>query len=434
MRLRVTVARPGPGHVAETSWSASASRSSRPRSRAAVSGLGLFLARVFAERVGGALTLSRRTTGRRRASSCRYAPSRAWRSAPHDRDLRRRSRDEPHAARRRRRRAVPDAAGAGVPRARVRRRRAPRDYDEAMAAAQRREPGAARSSISGCPAGPGSTSCASSRSLDETTNIVVLTGYGSIATAVQSVQPRRDELSDQAGRRRSDSRGVRAGESARRPRPPRRRAAAGARRVGAHPARARRLRRQRLAGGAAARPPPAIAAAEALEVSRSRERIRRSLSPPRARRADLFAHCLTGRPRAFAKVDVMLAWVRNQSARVAAALLLSLADGDRLAGRCLRMRTRATTTTLVGAGRRASRTTNRITSFGPTSRLTPRTPCIVSSATGRGPSARSPPVGRNRADASNPAIHVHRAAFRAPRSVAPPQLSLRSPPASPSVA
>ncbi len=45
--------------------------------------------------------------------------------------------------------------------------------------------------------------------VDPTTRIVVLTGYGSIATALESVQARRGELPDQTGRCRSGAGGVR---------------------------------------------------------------------------------------------------------------------------------------------------------------------------------------------------------------------------------
>ena len=78
--VRIDVRDRGRRHVARGAGARRASRSSRPRSRAAGFGLGLFLARVFAERSGGALThrVRRRHGGDR--STCRCARSRR----PHD--------------------------------------------------------------------------------------------------------------------------------------------------------------------------------------------------------------------------------------------------------------------------------------------------------------------------------------------------------------
>ena len=145
------------------------------------------------------------------------------------------------------------------------------DYAEALAAARIESPEYALVDLR-LPGGSGLDLVRELKSLDDTTNILVLTGYGSIATAVQSVRlgatgyltkpVDADQILAAFEPPRAGARGQ----------PARRRAAACARGVGAHPARARRLRQQHLAGGTAARAPSAIAAAEAAEVSRPRKR------------------------------------------------------------------------------------------------------------------------------------------------------------------
>ncbi len=117
---------------------------------------------------------------------------------------------------------------------------------------------------------------------------LMLTGYGSIATAVEAVRwarcatcPSRPTPTRSSPRSRA-ARHRRARAAGRRETP-----VAGARRVGAHPPGAHRLRRQHLRGGAPARHPPPLAAAQAaqvpaLEVSRAPGRgVLRAPSPTR---------------------------------------------------------------------------------------------------------------------------------------------------------
>ena len=120
--------------------------------------------------------------------------------------------------------------------------------------------------------------------IDPTTIIVVLTGYGSIATALEAVRlgathyltkPADVDELIAAFAREERRRGRGAAQRARG-------AYARACRMGAHPARAHRLRRQRLGSGAASRDPPALAAAQAREVSRS------ALTPARLRQLAAF--------------------------------------------------------------------------------------------------------------------------------------------------
>ena len=99
--------------------------------------------------------------------------------------------------------------------------------------------------------------------VDPTTNIVVLTGYGSIATAVESMKRGATTYLTKPVDARPDHGRVQRLGGARR----RRGADPGPGRMGAHPARAGRLRRQRVAGLAAARHPPAVTAAQAVEAS-----------------------------------------------------------------------------------------------------------------------------------------------------------------------
>ena len=129
----------------------------------------------------------------------------------------------------------------------------------------------------------------------------------------------------------------------------------------------------------------------------------------------------------------MLAWVRNQSARVARALLLSLLTA---------------TASQAAPSHADAGHDDHLTSAGLASiphnesdhALRADVPadgahplhCLVCHWARAfrplaSPSAEIAPTLEAR-------YHVHRAAFRAPRSVSPPQLSLRSPPASPSVA
>ena len=62
------------------------------------------------------------------------------------------------------------------------------DAESGAAAWRARTRRSTRSSTCACPARRASTSCARSRELDPTTAIVVLTGYGSIATALEAVR------------------------------------------------------------------------------------------------------------------------------------------------------------------------------------------------------------------------------------------------------
>ena len=107
------------------------------------------------------------------------------------------------------------------------------------------------------------------KALDPATRIVVLTGYGSIATAIEAVRIGAtyylqkpadvDDILAAFARRRSPA----ARSAAERLR----RALARARRVGAHQPRALGLRRQHLGGGAPTRAASQVVAAEAAEVS-----------------------------------------------------------------------------------------------------------------------------------------------------------------------
>ena len=72
------------------------------------------------------------------------------------------------------------------------------------------------------------------KQLDENTRIVVLTGYASIATAVEAIKPRRHSLSVEAGRCRRDCRGLRACRGTHRCAGQRAAAVGGACRVGTH--------------------------------------------------------------------------------------------------------------------------------------------------------------------------------------------------------
>ena len=111
----------GPGMSPKSLQRERASHFSRPRNRGAA-WASAFPARVFAERVGGGLTVTRQTAPPH-VSSCRHTVRcRDYRrTPPDDLEARRPTARQPHAARRRRRRAVSDAAGARVRRARVRR-------------------------------------------------------------------------------------------------------------------------------------------------------------------------------------------------------------------------------------------------------------------------------------------------------------------------
>ncbi len=99
--------------------------------------------------------------------------------------------------------------------------------------------------------------------LDPATRAVVLTGYGSIATAVEATKlgavgylPKPADADENPGslRRAAGARVAR-----------HRDAVPGAHRVGAHPAGAVRLRGKRVGGGATPPDPPPLAAAEAAE-------------------------------------------------------------------------------------------------------------------------------------------------------------------------
>ena len=107
--------------------------------------------------------------------------------------------------------------------------------------------------------------------LDPGTSVVVLTGYGSIATALEAIRLGAAHYLTKP----ADVEEILAGFARRKaigPAPAscriaeRRHPVARAGRVGAHQPRAGRLRRQRLAGGARARHPPPLAPAQALQV------------------------------------------------------------------------------------------------------------------------------------------------------------------------
>jgi len=146
------------------------------------------------------------------------------------------------------------------------------DYDSALAAATTDSPEFAVVDLK-MPGKSGLELVKSLHEVDPATKSVVLTGYGSIATAIDAV--RLGVLPVQAGRRRRHRRRVRArrGPTARPAGAGLRRvqgAVAGARRVGAHQPRAVGRRRQHLGGGPPARHPPPQPAAQAPEVPAAR--------------------------------------------------------------------------------------------------------------------------------------------------------------------
>jgi two-component system response regulator RegA len=107
------------------------------------------------------------------------------------------------------------------------------------------------------------------KSIDPSTNILVLTGYGSIATAVEAIRlgakdylPKPADVDDilPALNRSPDDKQVVPSDF---------QAPSLARRVGAHPPRAHRLRGERIRGRAPARNPPPIAPAQAPAVPAS---------------------------------------------------------------------------------------------------------------------------------------------------------------------
>lgn len=104
------------------------------------------------------------------------------------------------------------------------------------------------------------------REHDPATRVLVLTGYGSIATAVEATKLGAEGVPPEARRRRRAAGGLRPlgsqpqGRSLRDP-------LARARRMGAHPAGARGLRREHQRSRTPAGHPPSLAAAEAPEVS-----------------------------------------------------------------------------------------------------------------------------------------------------------------------
>ena len=80
-------------------------------------------------------------------------------------------------------------------------------YEEAMAAARAESPELALVDMR-LPTRSGVDVVRDLHALDATTIIVVLTGYGSIATAVESVKAGAATYSDETGRRGSDPRGL----------------------------------------------------------------------------------------------------------------------------------------------------------------------------------------------------------------------------------
>ena len=101
------------------------------------------------------------------------------------------------------------------------------------------------------------------KALDASTVVVVLTGYGSIATAVESIKLGAGKLPDETGRRGSNRGRVRRDAPVRRYASP----VIGPGRVGAHPEDPRRLRRQRFARGSRIRDPSAIPPTKASEAT-----------------------------------------------------------------------------------------------------------------------------------------------------------------------
>ena len=102
------------------------------------------------------------------------------------------------------------------------------------------------------------------RRQDPSTRVLMLTGYGSISTAVEAVRegavgylPKPADADEILAALNGTNTAKETGDGD---------ALARARGVGAHPARAHRLRRQHLGGRAAARDPPSLAAAEAAQV------------------------------------------------------------------------------------------------------------------------------------------------------------------------
>ena len=78
------------------------------------------------------------------------------------------------------------------------------DYEEAVAAAQADTPELALVDLR-LPTRSGLDVVRALKELDATTIIVVLTGYGSIATAVESIKLGASDVSHETGRCRSDS-------------------------------------------------------------------------------------------------------------------------------------------------------------------------------------------------------------------------------------
>ena len=121
------------------------------------------------------------------------------------------------------------------------------------------------------PDGSGLEAVRTLRELDPSTSVVVLTGYGSIATALEAVRLGAahyltkpadvDEILAAFARVKATAPAQQTAAAASACH-----AVAGAGRVGAHQPRARRLRRQHLGGGARARHPPPLAPAQALQV------------------------------------------------------------------------------------------------------------------------------------------------------------------------
>ena len=141
------------------------------------------------------------------------------------------------------------------------------DFDSALAHAQVESPEFAVVDLK-MPGKSGLELVKSLKDIDPSTKTIVLTGYGSIATAIDAVRlGAAYYLSKPADADDIVAAFARRGAAAAAPGHRVQGAFAGARRVGAHQPRAVGLRGEHLGGGAPPRDPPSVAAAQAAEVS-----------------------------------------------------------------------------------------------------------------------------------------------------------------------
>ena len=136
--------------------------------------------------------------------------------------------------------------------------------EEAMREADRDSPEMAVVDLK-MPGGSGIDVLRALKKQDAATRVLMLTGYGSIATAVEAVRegaigylPKPADA-DEILSALNGTQSAKQQPGVETPVP-------GSRRVGAHPARALRLRREHLRGGAPARHPPPLAPAQAAQV------------------------------------------------------------------------------------------------------------------------------------------------------------------------